>query len=116
MASLADNLEPPYYAAIIDTEPHTDAAEPASAADRLVTNALRRPGFLGLETATRPDGRAVTVAYWRGLDDVEGWKAEDLRGEEPLPLEVCRVASAADAAARTLYVVRDDSRSTWLYT
>ncbi len=117
MTSLADNLEPPYYAAIIETQPHTNADEPASPADRLVTTAVRRPGFLGLETATRNDGRAVTVAYWRGLDDVEGWTAEGVDGpSSTLPLEVKRVGNANDPTMRSLYVVKDNSSTTWRFT
>lgn len=117
MSSLADNLEPPYYAAIIETQPHETADAPVSTADRLVTVAVRRPGFLGLETATRHDGRAVTVAYWRGLEDVEGWTAEGGEGHSTnLPLEVTRVGNTNDPAMRSLYVVKDDSRTTWRYT
>jgi hypothetical protein len=117
MASLADTLETPYYAAIIETKPAAKADEPVSDADRLVTLAVRRPGFLGLETARARDGRSVTVAYWRELADVEGWTTEGANGAKTkFPLEVCRVANPADPSVRGLYEVPEDSRTTWRYT
>lgn len=118
MASLADNLEPPYYAAIMETKSHESVDEPISTSDRLVTLAIRRPGFLGLETARDTAGKPVTVSYWRDLADVEAWSTEG-NGEGGIaqyPLEVRRVANAADNSARTLYVVPEDSRTTWRYT
>lgn len=118
MASLADTLEAPYYAAILETTPHANADEPASDADRLVTLAVRRPGFLGLETARAADGRPVTVAYWRELSDVEGWTAEGAEGDiaKKFPLQVRRVSNPTDPSMQTLYQVPDDSRTTWRYT
>lgn len=119
MASLADNLEPPYYAAIMETKQHESVDEPMSTSDRLVSLAIRRPGFLGLETARDIAGKPVTVSYWRDLADVEAWSTEG-KGEDEsdtqFPLEVRRVANAADNSARTLYVVPEDSRTTWRYT
>lgn len=117
MASLADNLEAPYYAAIIETQPHADVNEPASDAEQLVTLAVRRPGFLGLETARAADGRPITVAYWRELSDVEGWTSEGAAGDvsKKYPLEVRRIANAADPA-RKLYRVPLESRTTYRYT
>lgn len=117
MASLADNLEPPYYAAIIENAPTANEGETISAADKLVTLAVRRPGFLGLETARSQDGKPLTVAYWRDMSDVEGWTAEgesEPRGE--CPVQVRRVANAADGSVRDLYVVNDDSATIWRYT
>lgn len=115
MASLADNLELPYYAAIIESQPHESPDEPVSVSDRLVTLAVRRPGFLGLETARAADGRPVTVSYWRELADVEAWSSEG-KGSEEFPLQVRRVANAADLGAQPLYEVPEDSRTVWRYT
>jgi len=116
MASLADNLEPPYYAAIIANEPHRSEEEPVSTAEQLVTLAVRRPGFLGLETAWAQDGKPVTVAYWRDLADVEAWTSEGATTDAPCQMEVRRVATLADNSARTPHVVPEDSRTTWRYT
>lgn len=108
MAILADKLVPPYYAAIIENQPHATSDEPINTADRMVTLAVRRPGFLGLETGRAGDGRPVTVAYWRDLEDVEGWQSESgATGSASLPLEVCRVAKSNDNAVRSYFA--DDS-------
>lgn len=97
MASLSDKLQPPYYAAIIDSKLHNNIDEPANESDQLVTLAVRRPGFLGLETALAADGRPVTVSYWRDLADVESWQsASGAIGPNAMPLEVCRVANSND--------------------
>ena len=111
MASLAEKLIPPYYAAIIENHPHEDMDEPANAGDRLVTLALRRPGFLGLETARSGDGKPVTVAYWRELSDVEGWQSESgVIGAASYPLEVCRVANGNDQATQYLFMQDGNER------
>jgi hypothetical protein len=112
MASLADKLVPPYYAAIIENQPHMDMNEPANTGDRLVTLAVRRPGFLGLETARSGDGRPVTVAYWRDLIDVEGWQSESgTIGAQSYPLEVCHIASNDDQSVQTLFMHADGEQA-----
>ena len=117
MASLADNLEPPYYAAIIQND-DAAAEDTITHADKLVTLAVRRPGFLGLETARSSDGKPLTVAYWRDMSDVEGWTSESSdtgpRGE--CPVQVRRVSTAAEVNPEDLYVVNDDGAATWRYT
>lgn len=111
MASLADKLVPPYYAAIIENEPHASFDEPANTGDRMVTLAVRRPGFLGLETARADDGRPVTVAYWRELSDVEAWQSESgVIGAASYPLEVCRVANSNTSAVRSLFAEIDEEQ------
>ena len=101
MASLSDNLKPPYYAAIIDSKINNNIDEPANEGDQLVALAVRRPGFLGLETARAEDGRPVTVSYWRDLSDVENWQtASGAIGQKAMPLEVCRVANSNDKEFR----------------
>lgn len=116
MASLADNLEPPFYAAIIENQPGT-SDEDISATDKLVTRAVRRPGFLGLETARSQDGKPLTVAYWRDMSDVEGWTSEgDASPKGECPVQVRHVANAAEGKAGDLYVINDDGAITWRYT
>ncbi len=112
MASLADKLIPPYYAAIIENQPHNDINEPANAGDRLVTMAVRRPGFLGLETARSGDGKPVIVAYWRELSDVEGWQSESgTIGVASCPLEVCCIANNNDQTVQTLFMHVDGDQA-----
>ena len=109
MALLADKLIPPYYAAIIENQPHASSDEPMNTADRMVSMAIRRPGFLGLETGRSGDGRPVTVAYWRDLADVEGWQSETgAIGEMSYPLEVCRVANTNDKTVRSFLAENRD--------
>jgi len=76
MGSLAENLAPPYYAAILD-EARDDAgtAENGAPADQMVTLATSQPGFLGLETALDERGRRITVCYWQTIAAIESWKA-----------------------------------------
>ena len=76
MGSLAENLTPPYYAAILnETKARPEDQDRMAPADEMVTLATRQPGFLGLETAEDRTGERVTVSYWRDIDAIEGWKA-----------------------------------------
>ena len=76
MGSLAENLAPPYYAAILDeTQDGLGSAENGGPADHMVTLATCQPGFLGLETAHDGHGRRVTVSYWENIAAIECWKA-----------------------------------------
>ena len=76
MGSLAENLAPPYYAAILDqAQDGLGTAENGAPADHMVTLATCQPGFLGLETAHNEHGRRVTVSYWEDIAAIEGWKA-----------------------------------------
>ena len=114
MASLADNLVPPYYAAIIENQPHSDIDEPFNATDRMVTMAVRRPGFLGLETARSTDGRPLTVCYWRDMADVEGWRhAVPKSATDQFPLEVRKVANRNDPPLPLDAVVVADGNLAW---
>ena len=75
MASLAENLATPYYAAVLDeSRPGLADTMKGAPADQMVTLATRQPGFLGLETARDATGRRVTVSYWKDIDAIEGWK------------------------------------------
>lgn len=75
MASLAENLKPPFYAAIMNEEAslktYDDEITPA---DEMVSIAPRQPGFLGLETTADKDGRQVIITYWRDLKAELAWE------------------------------------------
>ena len=72
MGSLAENLTPPYYAAVLnETQDGLKDGEHIAPADEMVTLATRQPGFLGLETAKDKEGAPITVSYWRDIDDIE---------------------------------------------
>lgn len=95
MESLAQNLRPPFYAAILnDKRDDFAASEDPAPADQMVTLATRQPGFLGLETGQDRSGTRVTVSYWRDIDSIEGWKAVgDVAIAEELGI---RLADACD--------------------
>lgn len=116
MASLADNLVPPYYAAIIENEPHASMDEPLNASDRMVTMAVRRPGFLGLETARSADGRPLTVCYWRDMSDIDGWRTDSPSGEATrFPLEIRKVANRNEPPVPADVVVTEDGKTVWRF-
>jgi len=76
MGSLAENLAPPYYAAVLDeAQDELGSAPNGAPADHMVTLATCQPGFLGLETAHNDQGRRVTVSYWETIAAIEDWKA-----------------------------------------
>lgn len=76
MRSLAENLTPPYYAAILNEfQGRPEDEDHFAPAEEMVTLATRQPGFLGLETAHHENGERVMVSYWRDIDALEGWKA-----------------------------------------
>jgi heme-degrading monooxygenase HmoA len=74
MGSLAENLRPPYYAAVVspvggDVDPNGRVAM-----DELISLAPRLDGFLGLETARLDDGRGAAICYWKSPAAIQGWK------------------------------------------
>ena len=76
MGSLAENLTPPYYAAVLnETRDGLKDSDHIAPADEMVTLATRQPGFLGLETAKDKKGDPITVSYWQDIDAIESWMA-----------------------------------------
>jgi len=74
MGSLAENLTPPYYAAVLnDTRGGIKDAGHVAPADEMVTIATRQPGFLGLEATRGQKGEKIMVSYWKDVDAIEGW-------------------------------------------
>ena len=74
MGSLAENLIPPYYTAVLnETKGGLKDAEHVAPTDEMVTIATRQPGFLGLETTRDKKGEKIMVSYWKDVDDIEGW-------------------------------------------
>ena len=69
---IAATPQPPYYAVIFtSTRTPGDDGYGAMAA-RMMKMAAEQPGFLGVETAH--DAIAITVSYWRSLEDIADWK------------------------------------------
>lgn len=74
MESLAENLTPPYYTAVLnETKDGMKDADHIAPTDEMVTIATRQPGFLGLETSRDKKGEKILVSYWKDVDAIEGW-------------------------------------------
>jgi len=75
MASLAENLKPPFYAAILNegNRPKTFDDE-ITPVDAMVSIAPGQPGFLGLETTWDQLGKSITITYWRDLGAEKAWE------------------------------------------
>ncbi len=74
MGRLAENLTPPYYAAVLnENQSGVKDEEHVAPADEMVTLAPRQPGFLGLETAQDKKGDPITVSYWKDIQAIEDW-------------------------------------------
>jgi hypothetical protein len=74
MGSLAENLTPPYYTAVLnETKDGLKDAEQVAPTDEMVTIATRQPGFLGLETTRDQKGDKIMVSYWKDVDAIDGW-------------------------------------------
>ncbi len=76
MGSLAEKLDPPFYAAILNdnTERRLEDADHVAPSDKMVSLAPGQPGFLGLETTEDQAGKYVAVSYWRDMDALKAWE------------------------------------------
>ena len=76
MGSLAEKLDPPFYAAILNdnTEQRLENAEHLAPSDEMVSLAPGQPGFLGLETTEDQTGKYIAVSYWRDMDALKAWE------------------------------------------
>lgn len=82
MPSLAENLKPPFYAAIInDEDPRKTLDDELTPTDEMVSLAPSQPGFLGLETTWDQSGKWITIAYWA---DIQSEKAWEQRGDSEI--------------------------------
>ena len=66
---------PPYYAVIFSSRRTGVDAGYGAMADRMVDQAARQPGFLGIESTRGADGFGITVSYWASLQSIAAWKA-----------------------------------------
>jgi len=72
---IAGTPETPYYA-VIFTSLRTEGDNGyAAMADEMDELAKRQPGYLGIESARNELG--ITVSYWRSLEDIKNWKANE---------------------------------------
>jgi heme-degrading monooxygenase HmoA len=72
---IAQTPPTPYYAVIftsLRTEGDNGYGAMAEEMDEL---AMQQPGYLGIESARNEVG--ITVSYWRSLEDIKNWKANE---------------------------------------
>ncbi len=76
MGSLAERIDPPFYAAILnDTlNQRLEDSDHLAPTDEMVSLAPGQPGFLGLETSKDQTGKWVAVSYWRDMDALNAWE------------------------------------------
>ena len=77
MSSLAENLDPPFYAVILnDNNLGAEDEAHIGPTDEMVSLAPRQPGFMGLETTRDDQGHWVAISYWRDKSDIEAWRSK----------------------------------------
>jgi len=76
MSSLAERIEPPFYAAILNdnTDQRLEDENHLAPSDEMISIAPAQPGFLGLETTEDKCGTPVAVSYWRDMDALKAWE------------------------------------------
>jgi heme-degrading monooxygenase HmoA len=72
---IAETPEPPYYAVIFTSLRTGGDNGYAAMADEMNELAKQQPGYLGFESAR--EGLGITVSYWRSLEDIKKWKANE---------------------------------------
>lgn len=107
MASVAENLAPPYYAAVV--RPVGGESDPfgLQALETLISTAPRLSGFLGLECGRLDDGSGGAICYWKSPEAVARWKSWALRtlldeaaAARPRPLEEACAITVTRVARR----------------
>lgn len=63
-----------HYAVTFTSSLSRDSSGYADAADRMFALAAWQPGFLDMESRRDPDGRGVTICYWKSMAAIEAWR------------------------------------------
>lgn len=75
MATIADNLQAPYYAVIFTNRLRQVPQEGyEKMAERMCELAAQQPGYLGFESSRDPSGFAISVSYWKDMESIKSWK------------------------------------------
>ena len=74
MKTVAENLKPPFVAAIMLDAIQAGEDDGPSPSDELVSIAPAQEGFLGLETTCDYQGRWISISYWRDQTCFIGWR------------------------------------------
>lgn len=71
---MSENREYPCYA-VIFTSTQTDFQDGyQQTAARMEELARQQAGFLGIESFRSPEGKGVTISYWKDLPAIQSWK------------------------------------------
>ncbi|PWJ47625.1 Heme-degrading monooxygenase HmoA [Quadrisphaera granulorum] len=70
------DLEPPYYAVIINTVYSADQEGYFEMAVRMATLGQSQPGYLGRTSMSDEAGAELTVIYYRDEASIRAWKAD----------------------------------------
>lgn len=70
------DLEPPYYAVIINTVYSADQEGHPEMAARMATLGQAQPGYLGRTSMSDETGAELTVIYYRDEASIRHWKAD----------------------------------------
>ena len=103
MNRFAQELEPPYYAAVFharQTNSNGDLDGHVRTAQEMVALASRQPGCLGVKTAHSQRGRAIVVSYWRDMESIAAWR------EQGDIAAACRAGADAWEELNDLEIVR----------
>ena len=74
MKTVAENLKPPFIAAIMLDTIQAGGNDGPSPSDELVSIAPAQEGFLGLETTRDDQDRWISISYWRDQTCFIGWR------------------------------------------
>lgn len=75
MSSIANGLEPPYYAVIFTNSLRGNPDEGYQLmAETMCQLAAQQPGYLGFESCRDENDFAISVSYWKDLESITNWK------------------------------------------
>ncbi len=70
-------MKPPYYAVIFSSIPSQDDRGYEEMAELMFIRAAQQPGYLGVETGKGAEGNGITISYWKDLQSMRDWKANE---------------------------------------
>ena len=74
MKTVAENLKPPFVAAIMLDTIEADINDGPSPSDEMLSIAPVQEGFMGLETTHDDQGRWISISYWRDESCLRAWQ------------------------------------------
>ena len=74
MKTVAQDLKPPFIAAIMLDVIQADINDGPSPSDEMLSIAPIQKGFMGLETTHDEQGRWISISYWRDETYFTNWR------------------------------------------